>query len=341
MSSSPTSANIGVDRPRGIPVRYMLVGWVFILSVLAYVDRTNLSISSISIEAEFGISKVTFGHILSAFLIGYAGFQIPAGLFARRMGPRRSLALLGAWWGVFIFLIACIPYQAASALTILLVLRFILGTGEAVMYPAATQFVERWFPARERGRANGIIFAGVGVGSTVTSVFVPLIIAHYGWRASFMLSAVAGAVGGLIWFMVARDTPEEHGSVSAAERELILRERRAAGVSKRPPVPWARIFSSRSVQAMLVSYFAFLYVVWIFFGWMYTYMAEAHNVNLKASGLYTMLPFIAMTIGCLTGGTVCDWVVARFGLRMGRCGLPAIAFVLTAIFLLAGSAAHS
>src|SRR6185437_11140702 len=191
-------------------------------------------IASISIESEFGINKVIFGHVLSAFLIGYAAFQIPAGLFARRMGPRLSLALLGAWWGVFIFLIACIPYKATAALTILLALRFILGMGEAVMYPAATQFVERWF--------------------------------------------------------VARDTPEQHNSVSAAERDLILRERRAVGGTKKPPVPWARIFSSRSVQAMLVSYFAYLYIVWIFFGWMYTYMAEAHGVNLKASALYTMLP---------------------------------------------------
>lgn len=324
----------------GIPVRYLLVIWLGILSALAYVDRTNLSIASLSIGHEFGIDKVTFGHILSAFLIGYAGFQIPAGLFARRLGPRRSLALLGAWWGIFIFLIACIPYQAASALAILLVLRFILGMGEAVMYPAATQFVERWFPTSERGRANGIVFAGVGLGSSITPPLVTAIIAHHGWRASFVLSAVAGAVAGLVWFFAARDTPEQHNSVSAPERELILRERRQVGSEKRAPVPWGKIFSSRSVQAMLVSYFAYLYIVWIFFGWMYTYMAEAHGVNLKASALYTMLPFLAMTAGCLTGGTVCDWVTKRFGLRMGRCGLPAIAFALTAILLLAGSSAH-
>jgi len=330
-----------VDRPSGIPVRYLLVFCVFILSALAYVDRTNLSIASLSIEKEFGISKVVFGHVLSAFLIGYAGFQIPAGLFARRMGPRKSLALLGAWWGIFIFLIACIPYQAAAALTILLALRFILGLGEAVMYPAATQFVERWFPARERGRANGIVFAGVGLGSSITPPLVTWIIAHHGWRASFVFSAAAGAIAGLIWFLVARDTPEQHPSVSVAERDLILRERRQAGAGKKAPVPWALIFSSKTVWAMLVSYFGYLYIVWIFFGWMYTYMAEAHGVNLKASALYTMLPFIAMTVGCLTGGTVCDWIVAHFGLRWGRCGLPAIAFVLTAVFLMAGAAVQS
>src|SRR6185437_9658211 len=144
MERSSESTVIASEANRGgsgLPIRYLLVFCVFVLSALAYVDRTNLSIASISIESEFGINKVIFGHVLSAFLIGYAAFQIPAGLFARRMGPRLSLALLGAWWGVFIFLIACIPYQATAALTILLALRFILGMGEAVMYPAATQFV--------------------------------------------------------------------------------------------------------------------------------------------------------------------------------------------------------
>ena len=54
----------------------------------------------------------------------------------------------------------------ANALLILLVLmRFALGAGEATMYPAASQFVERWFPVKERGKANGIIFAGVGLGA--------------------------------------------------------------------------------------------------------------------------------------------------------------------------------
>ncbi|HXE09649.1 MAG TPA: MFS transporter [Acidobacteriaceae bacterium] len=331
---------IEAQRPRGLPIRYLLVVWLMILSALAYVDRTNISIAAIAIEAEFGISKVTFGHVLSIFLIGYAAFQIPAGLFARRLGPRRSLALLGAWWGVFLALIGCIPYRAANALLLLMLLRFALGVGEAVMYPAATQFVERWFPAGERGRANGIVFAGVGLGSCVTPFVVSRILAHHGWRTSFVVNAVAGAIAGLIWFFAARDTPEQHRAVSVPERDLILRERRNT-IAARAAVPWARIARSRPIYAMLVSYFAYGYIVWIFFGWMYTYMAEVRGVNLKTSALYTALPFVAMTIGCLSGGAVCDWIAAHFGLRLGRCGLPAIAFALTAALLLAGSAAHS
>jgi ACS family glucarate transporter-like MFS transporter len=306
------------------------------------VDRTNISIARIAIGKEFAIDNVHMGWVFSAFLVGYAVFQIPAGLLARRLGPRRSLALLGAWWGVFIALTACIPHGAANALALLVLLRFTLGAGEAVMYPAATQFVERWFPARERGRANGIIFAGVGLGSFLTPFAVNRILASHPWRVSFVLNAAAGALAGLIWLLAARDSPEQHASVSVAERELILRERRgasAAGAADRR-VPWARIARNRSILAMLASYFAYGYVAWIFFAWMYTYMAEARGVNLKASAWYTALPFVAMTIGCLSGGVICDWICARFGLRAGRSGLPAIAFALTAALMLLGSQAH-
>jgi ACS family glucarate transporter-like MFS transporter len=105
-------------------------------------------------------------------------------------------------------------------------------------------------------------------------------------------------------------------------------------------IPWAKIFRSRPIIALTISYFAFVYVAWMFFAWIYIYMAQARGLNLKTSAIYSMFPFIAMTVGCLLGGVVSDWVAARFGLRMGRCLLPGIALALTAVLLLLGSSAH-
>jgi ACS family glucarate transporter-like MFS transporter len=65
------------------------------------------------------------------------------------------------------------------------------------------------------------------------------------------------------------------------------------------------------------------------------------RLNLKASAAFSMLPFIAMTIGCLGGGVVSDWIAARFGLRIGRCLLPALSLAVTAVLLVLGSRAHS
>jgi ACS family glucarate transporter-like MFS transporter len=88
--------------------------------------------------------------------------------------------------------------------------------------------------------------------------------------------------------------------------------------------PWAKIFRSKAILALAVSYFSFGYVAWMFFAWLYIYMAQVRGLNLKTSAIYSMFPFIAMTAGCLLGGVVSDWIAARYGLRKGRCLLPGL-----------------
>ncbi len=205
----------------GPPIRYLLVAWLFVLSAVAYLDRTNISIAGIQIGREFGIDHAHLGWVFSAFLIGYAAFQIPGGVFARRFGPRRVLAFSVLWWGLFTALTALAPPDMRGALLILVLVRFSLGAGEAIMYPAASQFVERWFPIDERGKANGILFGGVGLGSALTPPLLTAIILRYGWRVSFWFCAVVGVLAGVAWLVAARDTPEEHGWVNAGELEHI------------------------------------------------------------------------------------------------------------------------
>lgn len=333
----------------GPPIRYLLVAWMFVLSAVAYLDRTNISIAGIQIGREFGIDHAHLGWVFSAFLIGYAAFQIPGGVFARRFGPRRVLAFSVLWWGLFTALTALAPADVRGALLILVLVRFSLGAGEAIMYPAASQFVERWFPIDERGKANGIIFGGVGLGSALTPPLLTAIILRYGWRVSFWFCAVVGVLAGVAWLVAARDTPEEHGWVSAGELEHIVRGRgdaqsratQASGESTRKSgAPWKRIFLSKEVLAITLSYFTYGYVAWIFFSWFYIYLAEVRGLNLKTSALYSMLPFIAMTLGSVIGGAASDWLTRHWSARAGRCFLPAVALASTAILLLLGSRAH-
>jgi ACS family glucarate transporter-like MFS transporter len=342
-----TEVSAGSNTGTGLPIRYVLVLWLLVLSTVAYLDRTNISIAGIEIGQEFAISKIRLGWVFSAFLIGYAGFQIPAGLLARRLGSRRVLTLLGVWWGFFIALTAMIPRHVGHALLILVAIRFALGAGEATMYPATSQFVERWFPVRERGKANALIFAGVGLGGGLTPGLVTAIILHHGWRASFAFSACVGLTAGLVWWLLARNTPEQHAWVGEQERALIVSGRRIATAREEDParygkhsIPWAKIFQTRSIYALTLSYFSFGYVAWMFFAWIYIYMATVRGLNLKTSAVYASFPFIAMTIGCLVGGVVSDWIAARFSLRLGRCLLPGVALASTAVLVLLGSRAQ-
>lgn len=150
------------------------------MSAIAYLDRVNISIAGKSIAREFGLGNVELGWVFSAFLLGYAFFQAPAGRLADRLGPRLVLTLSVIWWAVFTVLITILPSGTSGMILALIVTRFCLGVGEAVMYPASNCVVSAWIPSSERGFANGFIFAGVGFGAGVTSPLITYIMVQDG-----------------------------------------------------------------------------------------------------------------------------------------------------------------
>jgi len=332
---------------RRTQVRFVLSFLLFILSAVAYLDRTNLSIAGLQISSEYGLGNQHLGWIFSSFLIGYAGFQIPAGWMAARFGPRRVLSLGVLMWGVVTALTALLPTGISHAVAALIAIRFTLGVSESVIYPAANQLVARWIPQRERGFVNGLIFAGVGAGSGLTPPLLTWFIANHGWRSAFWFSALVGVVAAGLWWYAARDTPEEHPAVSPAELETIhagLETSQAPAVqtdSATPKISWRAIFRRRDLAALMIGYFGFGYIAWIFFSWFFLYMAQVRGFDLKSSARYSMLPFLSMTIFCLAGGVLNDRLTRAFGLRTGRCMLASVAFFLTAIFLVLGSQVHN
>jgi ACS family glucarate transporter-like MFS transporter len=102
-----------------------------------------------------------------------------------------------------------------------------------------------------------------------------------------------------------------------------------------------RIFASKEVLALMTSYFTFGYIGWIFFSWFYIYLAQVRGLSLKTSAVYSVFPFVAMTVGSLAGGVASDWLARAWSARVGRCYLPAFALLMTAILLLVGSRAQS
>jgi MFS transporter, ACS family, glucarate transporter len=325
-------------------VRWFLIFWLFVLSAVAFLDRVNISIAGSSIASEYHLTNVELGWVFSSFLAGYALFQTLGGRLADRFGPRRVLAAGVVWWGVFTALTAAVPHGIAGALFLFVSIRFLFGAGEAVVYPASNQFVSRWIPTQERGIANGWIFAGVGAGAGLSPPLITFIMLHYGWRASFWVCAVIGLVVGLVWFISARDTPEEHAKVSASELALIHSgvASGAAGHERvRQLVPWGTVLRSKEVLAITISYFSFGYVAWIFFSWFYTYLAQVRGLNLKASAFYAMLPFLAMSVCCALGGTISDRLTRSHGPRIGRCYLASVVITLAAVFLVLGAEVES
>jgi len=328
-------------------MRWFLVFWLFVLSAVSYLDRVNISIAGGSIVDAYHLTDIELGRVFSALVAGYALFQTFGGYLADRFGPRRVLTGGVVWWGLFTALTALVPANVRGALWLFVAVRFFLGAGEAVIYPAANQFVARWIPVAERGIANGWIFAGVGAGAGLTPPLITYLMMHYGWRSSFWVCAAIGLLAGGVWFVAARDTPEEHPRVSASELAVIQSGLTVSMPNNETPpavedaskvlVPWKRVVRSREVWALTISYFCYGYVAWIFFSWFYRYLAKVRGLDLKASAFYSMLPFLAMLVCCLLGGTLNDRLTKWRGARTGRCYLAAFAMAVAGIFIAFGS----
>ncbi len=322
-------------------IRWALIGWMFAISAIAYLDRVNIAIAGRAIQQEFHFNNIQLGWVFSAFVAGYALFQAPGGRLADRFGPRRILALGTIWWCIFTSLTALVPAGIASVLTVFLAVRFSLGVGEAVVYPSSNRLVAAWIPSQERGIANGLIFAGVGAGAGITPPLITYILVNYGWRWSFWISAIVGLAAGAIWFLLARDRPVDHPWVSPAELRYIR-----AGLPEQPTgpatsqiLPWRSIFKSKDVLAVTLSYFCFGYVAYIFFTWFFIYLNTVRRLDLKSSSYYGMLPFIAMATCSPLGGWISDRLTKRYGKRIGRGAVASVSIGLAAVFIAVGTQA--
>ena len=320
-------------------IRWVLVFWMFIIASIIFIDRVNISVAGKDIITQFHLTNVQLGSISSAFLLGYALFQVPNGRLADAWGPRSVLTIGLIWWAAFAALTGSVPAGLRGGLLLFVLIRFFLGAGEAVVFPACNRVVARWIPISERGLANGIIFAGVGFGAGVTPPLVTAIMLHWGWRWSFWLSAMSGGVAALVWFLLVRDEPEQHPWVGAKEMQWIRAG--TEGAIKKLDLPWRRALRSREVLALSLSYFTFGYAAYIFFTWFFLYLVNTRGLNLKSSALYSMLPFLSMTAGSLIGGAINDITTRRFGQRFGRAGIATIGMLLAAVFIALGSHAQS
>jgi len=323
-------------------IRWLLVFWLFTISAVAYLDRVNISIAGQAIAKEFHLTNIQLGWVFSAFVLGYALLQAPAGRISDRLGPRAVLGFAVVWWAIFTSMITFISPNLTNLIVTLIAIRFLLGVGEAVMYPASNCIVSAWIPSAERGMANGIIFAGVGFGAGLAPPLITYMLVQHGWRSSFWVSAALGLVIGGVWCVIARDKPADHPWVSAGEVNYIR-----AGIpqkrieTKASQLSWFEIIKNRDVQALTFSYFTYGYAVYIFFSWFFIYLNSARGLNLKQSSYYTMLPFIAMAACSPLGGWLSDRITKSVGKRAGRCTLAAVSMVLCAIFLVAGTQVSS
>jgi len=323
-------------------VRWFMAALLLAITSLTYLDRLNMMVAAARIRSEFGLTDVQIGTILSAFVLGYALFQIPGGVLVDVIGPKRLLGLAMFWWSLFTAMTAL-----ADKLPLVrwlgvgwsfIVVRFLIGVGEAPALPSANKVVGLWMAPEERALGNSIFIAGLGLGGAVAPPLVVWLMETWGWRTSFWVTGTLGLPLLLVWILVATNRPEEHRRVNAAELAWIRRGTVAAD----PPahsasIPWRVILSHSSVWALVCSYFLAGYTGYVFFTWSFLYIVSVRKLPIAQAGLWTMAPFLAMAVLSPVGGYVSDWAVRRWDRRWGRRFSALLGMSLAALFLLTGS----
>lgn len=318
-------------------IRWLLVAWLTVVGAVSYLDRVNISVAAPSIAREYHLGNPQLGWIFSAFALGYAAFQLAGGWLADRFGPRRVLTLGALWWAVFTALTAAVPPGLTQALLIFLAVRLLLGMGESVMYPGSNHWVAHWMPNRERGLANGWIFAGVGAGAALAPPLVAWIMSHWGWRSSFWACSLLGVTTAAVWYWIARDRPDQQPWVRPEEAELI---RSGIAPAEQDTGPSAGL-RRWNVWGLTASYFCYGYVAYIFFTWFFVYLVRVRGLDLKSSSVYAMLPFAAMSSCSALGGWLSDRITRRRSAYAGRCGTAAVALFAAGIFVALGAVTRS
>jgi MFS family permease len=314
----------------GIPsrARSTLLRFAFLLSVVTYLDRVCIASAASFIREDLHLTAVEMGWVFSAFTLAYAIFEVPSGWLGDTIGPRKVLTRIVLWWSAFTMATG-LAWNFVSLLTF----RFLFGAGEAGAFPNTSRSFSQWFPVSERGRAHGITFMGTRLGGALAPPFAVALISAAGWRASFWIFGTLGLFWAFGWWRWFRDDPAKHPSVNPAELELIQEER---GKAPDHRLEW-RYLLSWNLLFICLTYFAFGYGLYFYLTWLPTYLREARGFSPRDASLLAGLVLLAGAATSIVGGLWTDHWVKRYGLKIGRCGVAAIALPSSGLVLTAGA----
>jgi ACS family glucarate transporter-like MFS transporter len=304
--------------------QHRVLGMLSLLSIITYVDRVCIAVAGPRIQDSLHISPQEWGWVTSVFFLSYSAFESPTGMLGDRIGPRRVLTRIVLWWSAFTSLTG-----AVSNYSLLLLVRFCFGMGEAGAYPNASAVIARWIPAQHRGRAWGIVWMTAQIGAAISPLVVVPIQLRYGWQASFFVFGFLGVIWAAVWYTWFCDSPSQKAGVSQAELVEIGTE---------PPashgLPWGQALRSRPLWQLTAIGASYVYALAFFQSWLQTYLVKGRGYT-EAALVLSSLTYVVGACANGLGGLTSDWLVRRFGLKSGRRTVGMIGLSSAAIFMAA------
>jgi MFS transporter, ACS family, glucarate transporter len=336
----------GLDQPvAATRVRWVVMSIVMAIMAVTALNRLNLSIAGKYIEEEFSFNTISMGVVFGAFLWGYALFQVPWGYVCDRIGPRRTLTASILCFAVGSGAMVLVPeFAAATGITTLAMfrlVRFLTGIGEAAVSSNITRVIASWTALRERGFASGLQVCGLGLGGTLTPIAIAWTMVHWGWRASFAISAVLAFVVVALWHWYVTDWPEAHPSVNPQEIQIIHPANTTTGIrrsqQRATSVPWIKMLTSVSVWGLILGYGFQGYAFYVYYNWFYYYAVKQRGLDIMHAAAWTSAPFFAMALLSPVGGWFSDRIARISDRRNGRRVAVWVGMGIAALLLYLGN----
>lgn len=274
--------------------RWMIVALLAIASIVAYIDRVNLSVALIDTDFKsfFNLTNTDRGLANSAFFWSYAALQIPAGWMVDRYGSKRPIMIGFAVWSLLTALTAF-----TTGFSTLFAIRLLLGVGEAVIHPASMRWIRFNFSERHRGLAIGLFMSGSKFGPAIGAVAAAWLIESHGWRAMFLVLGLSSLLWLIPFFFLVKKDSSTGSKASAA-------------VAAEDSVPMSKLLANPIIWGTVIGTFCYMYFVYFCLTWMPAYFNESRGLNLKDSSLYTTFSFAGMAVVSIIGGFAADRLIA-------------------------------
>lgn len=300
--------------------RYRVLALLCLAACIAYVQRAGVAVSASAIRSSFALDTFWFGTVMSAWGMGYALMQIPAGWLADRWGSRAALTLYALLWSTLTGAAAL-----ATGYGSLLVLWSLMGAAQAGIFPASIRAIRNFFASEQRGTANGFLASSMAIGGALAPAVTGMLIVGLSWRMILLAYAVPGIAWAVLFYSTVRE-PRARTTNAAAAAGTDDRER-ASEV-------FHRIATSPSMWLLCAQQFLRAAAMIFFATWFPTFLQESRHVSVAQSGYLTAFAGGGAILGSLLGGIASDRVLRLTGShRLSRQGLAVCGMIACATLI--------
>jgi ACS family tartrate transporter-like MFS transporter len=300
---------------------WRLMPFLFLLYIVAYLDRINVSFAVLQMRGELGLTDRVYGRAAGMFFAGYFFFQLPSNLVLEKFGVRRWISGLMIVWGI----ISCLMIFIRGPLSFY-GMRFALGAAEAGFFPGMILYLKRWFPANARARAVAWFMtanplAGI-VGSPISGALLGLNGKGLsGWQWMFLMEGTPAILLGVIVYWALSDNPREAIWLKGDEREWLL-ARLALEQQAEPTLQksnfW-QVLISPKIWMLSMVYFGVSTTMYGVTLWLPSVIRSLSGLSYFLTGLVSALPFLVTAVVMVAVGMRSD----RKGERRWHTAIPA------------------